>query len=248
MAARLPRTIDGVLPLLVLIVGLGLLVAGWVVLRSFGPRLRVGRLLAATPAATVAEAVALAESGKRRYVAVRGRVDSDREFEDPDHRPLVLRRTRLQVREGRGWRTWEDNREVVPFEIRDGLVGVAVDADALDQGLVVVPRESAGVAGDLGDRAPAGVAADAPVRLRIEQVSSVEHALVLGVPVTAEGGARLTAGLGRPLVLTTLERQEAMRVLAEGRTGAPRAAAVLLGAGVAVSVLGLLWLLVDAVL
>ncbi len=230
-----------------LIVGLGLLVAAWLVLRSFGPRLRVGRLLAATPTVTVAEAVALAEAGTRRYVAVRGRVDSEREFEDADHRPLVLRRTRLQVREGRGWRTWEDDREVVPFEIRDGLLGVAVDGDALDTGLVVVPRESAGIASDLGERAPAGVAPDAQVRVRIEQVSSVEHALVLGVPEAAAAGARLTAGLGRPLVLTTLEPREAMRILAEGRTGAPRAAAVLLGAGVVVSGLGLLWLLADAV-
>ena len=236
------------LPLLVLVAGIALLVAGWLVLRSFGPRLRVGRLLAATPQASVADAIAIAESGARRYVAVRGRVDSDREFEDADHRPLVLRRTRLQASEGRGWRTWEDNREVVPFEIRDGLVSIAVDGEALRDGLVVVPRESAGVASDLGDRAPGGMAPDTPVRVRIEQVSSVEHALVLGVPERTDGGARLTAGLGRPLVLTTLEPREAMRILAEGRTGAPRAAATLLGAGVVVSVAGVIWLLLDAVL
>jgi hypothetical protein len=237
-----------VIPLLVLVVGLALLVGGWLVLRSFGPRLRVGRLIAATPHATVAEALALAESGARRYVAVRGRVDSEREFEDADHRPLVIRRTRFQARNGRGWRTWEDNKEVVPFEIRDGLVGIGVNGEALDHGLVVVPRESAGAAGDLGDRAPAGLAPDTPVRVRIEQVSSVEHALVLGVPERTADGARLTAGLGRPLVLTTLEPREAMRILAEGRTGAPRAAAALLAAGSVVSVVGVVWLAADAVL
>jgi len=237
-----------VLPLLVLIAGIALLAAGWLVLRSFGPRLRVGRLLAATPQATVADAIALAESGARRYVAVRGRVDSDREFEDADHRPLVLRRTRFQARDGRAWRTWEDNREVVPFEIRDGLVGIGVDGESLRDGLVVVPRESAGVASDLGERAPVGVAPETPVRVRIEQVSSVEHALVLGVPERTDGVVRLTAGLGRPLVLTTLEPREAMRIIAEGRTGAPRAAAVLLGAGLAVTLVGLGWLIVEIVL
>jgi hypothetical protein len=237
-----------VLPLLVLALGLVLLVGGWFTLRSMGPRLRVGRLIGATPAVSVADARAIAAAGERRYVAVRGRVDSDREFEDADHRPLVLRRTRLQLREAGGWRTWEDNRDVVPFEIRDGLVSIGVDGERLDDGLVVVPRESAGVAADLADRVPAGTPPDAPVRVRIEQVSSVEHALVLGVPENAEGGPRLTAGLGRPLVLTTLEPREAMRIIAEGRTGAPRAAAILLGAGVAVTLVGLGWLLIELVL
>jgi hypothetical protein len=191
----------------------------------------------------------LAESGARRYIAVAGRIDSDREFEDADHRPLVLRRTRLQVRDRGGWRTWEDDRQLVPFRIRDGLVSVAVDAEALDEGLVVVPRESTGVAGDLGERAPAGVAPSTPARIRIEQLSSVEHALVLGVPERAPGGeVRLTAGLGRPLVLTTLEPAEAMRILAEGRTGAPRAAAALLTAGIVVSLVAVTWLIVDALL
>jgi hypothetical protein len=230
------------------VAGLALLVAGGLVLRSFGPRLRVGRLLAATPPVTVAEAIALAESGARRYVAVRGRVDSEGEFEDADHRPLVLRRTRFQARKGREWRTWDDRLEVVPFEIRDGLQGIGVDGDRLDQGLVVVPRESTGVAADLGDRAPEGTVPDTRIRVRIEQVSSVEHALVLGVPEPADGGTRLTAGLGRPLVLTTLEPREAMRILAEGRTGAPRTAAALLGTGAAVTVVGVVWLVVEAVL
>jgi hypothetical protein len=135
----------------------------------------------------------------------------------------------------------------VPFEIREGLDAIGVDADALDAGLVVVRRESVGVAGELPDRAPEGLAGDTPVRARIDQISSVEHAIVLGVPMAnaspTDGGplARMTAGLGRPLVLTVLEPPEAMRVLAADGRGRTRLAAVCLAAGAALIVASLAW-------
>lgn len=235
------------LPLVLLVVALGCLAAGWLLLRSLGPRVRVGRLLAATPKSTVEEARAIAEAGAKRYIRVDGRIDSETEFEDQHHRPLVLRRTRLQIRQGGGWRTIDDRREHVPFALSEGLDSIAIDAEALSDGLVVVPRESEGVMADLGDRAPEGFAADAPVRVRLEQLSSVEHAIVLGVPVLAGSEVRLTAGLGRPLVVTSLDVPEAMRVLAEGRTAVPRAAAALLVAGIAVGAIGLVLLFVEAV-
>lgn len=235
-----------VVPLLVLGLGLALLVAGWLVLRSFGPRLRVGRLLASTPRVSVEQALALADAGTSRYVRVAGRLDSDEPFEDADHRPLVLRRTRIEIRDGRGWRTVEETRQGVPFELREGLHAIGIDSEALDEGLVVVPRESTGTAGDLGPRQPVGVSGVVPVRLRIQQISAVEHAVALGVPVRDGGAVRLTAGLGRPLVLTTLEPREAMRVLAQGRTREPRLAAGLLLAGGVIVAVGLVALIVDA--
>ena len=55
------------------------------------------------------------------------------------------------------------------------------------------------------------------MRVRIDQISAVEHATVAGVVVARENGtARLTAGLGRPLILTTVEPDAAMRLLAAG--------------------------------
>jgi hypothetical protein len=236
-----------VTPLLLVAAGIGALIAGALVLRSFGPRFRVGRLLATTPAASVDEALAMAERGERRYVRLRGRIDAEEEFQDQDHRPLVFRRTRLEASRAGRWRAFEDNREQVPFELREGLAGIAIDGDALDAGLVVVPRVSAGVAADLGERAPGDLPGDTPVRATIEQVSSVEHAVVLGVPVAAEGAARMTAGLGRPLVLTTLESDEAMRILSGGNAGRSRAAAALLTIGVGLMGLGGLWAVVEAV-
>lgn len=236
-------------PLLLIAAGAVALVAGVGVLRTFGPGYRIGRLLAATRRVPIEEARSLAEGATRRYVRVDGRIDSTSEFEDADHRPLVLRRTRLEALTGKTWRTVDDSREQVAFEVREGMAGIDVDGAALDAGLVVLPRFSAGIAGDLGDRAPAGLSRETPVRARIEQVSSVEHAIVLGVPMV-NGGGRVTMepGLGRPLILTTLEPPEAMRVLGGGAVGRSRAAAALLLGGVSLVAAGIVAAVVEAFL
>ena len=238
--------IAAVSPLVPFIAGLAALAAGVLVLRSYGPNYRVGRLLASTPEVSVAEARALAD-GRPRYVRVQGRIDSEDEFEDDAHRPLVFRRTRLQLRRDAGWVSFEDRRERVTFEVRDGLDGIVVDDTDLDAGLVVVPRESVGTAADVADRVPDGTPPTTPVRLRIEQVSSVEHAIVLGVPrIDERGEPRLSAGLGRPLVLTTLESDEAMRILAEGRAGRIKVAAACLVGGAGLLVVALVLALAGA--
>ena len=236
------------IPLILVAAGVLALLAGALVLRSFGPNYRVGRLLAATPIVSVAEARALA-GGRPHYVGVRGRIDTEDEFEDDAHTPLVLRRARIQVHDGRGWRTVDEHRQAVDFRINEGLDTLGVDQAALDDGLVVVPRESVGTAADVPDRVPDGTPPDRPVRLRVAQVSAVEHAIVLGVPVArpgAEPDVQLTAGLGRPLILTTLERDEAMRVLTDGRRWGPLSAAVALVAGVVLLAIGLLWAILAA--
>jgi hypothetical protein len=236
-------------PLLLVLAGAGALAAGAAVLRSFGARYRVGRLIAATQAVSVADALAMAAGGPARYVRVNGRIDSEAEFEDADHRPLVLRRTRLQLRRGGRWATIDEGTEAVPFEVREGLDGIAVDTGAIGDGLVVVPRHSVGTAGDIPDRVPPGTAPDVPARLLVELVSSVEHAAVLGVPVARPGGrAQLTAGRGRPLVLSTLEDAEAMRLLAAGGRVRMRLAAGLLAAGLTLLALGTGWAVASAFL
>ncbi len=241
-----PRIIAAVSPLIPLVAGLVALAAGALVLRSYGTSYRVGRLLASTPEVSVSEARSLA-GGPRRYVRVRGRIDAEDEFEDDAHRPLVFRRTRLQLGHGTRWTAFEDHRERVTFEIRDGLDGIVIDDAALDVGLVVVPRESVGTAADLMDRVPPGTAAETPVRLRVEQVSSIEHAIVLGVPSIGPAGLPiLSAGLGRPLILTTLEPAEAMRILTDGGRRRPRAAAACLIGGLVLVAAGLLWAVVGA--
>ncbi|HYL41022.1 MAG TPA: hypothetical protein VET90_06920 [Candidatus Binatus sp.] len=212
-------------PLVLIAGGVVALVAGFASLRSLGPGYRVGRLLAVTPLVSISEATQIAAAGDRRYVAIEGRIDSDDDFEDAAHTPLVLRRTRLASRVGRRWSRFEEGLEVVPFEIRDAVGGIVVDTAALGDGLVVMSRVSRGIVRDLGDRAPQSLPPDAPALVTIDQVSSVEHARVLGCPtLSSDGRTMMTAGLGRPLILSTLESGEAMRVLA-GERLRPRLAA-----------------------
>ena len=237
------------IPFLLIVVVAAALLAAWWLLRGMGPGARVGRILAVTRVVPVAEAVAAAAAAGAtpRYVGVRGRVDSADDWEDEDHRPLVLRRQRLELRRGAGWAAFEDERRVVPFDISEGLDRIGVDGDALDEGLVVVTRESVGTAGDLGSRVPPGTDPSTPARLRIELLSSVDHALVLGVPtMDPERGAILRPGLGRPLVLTNLEAREAIRLLGQGRRGTTRTISGLLGVGAAAVLAGIAWVVVDA--
>jgi len=243
--------IPGVNPLLPAIVGVVALGVAIAILGSFGPGYRVGRLLASVPAVSVAEAVRIARAGEARYVRIEGRIDSDAEFEDADHRPLVLRRTILASRGGPGsggWMPFDTALEAVPFVVREDLEEIAVAGASIGDGLVVVARESTGVAAEIGDRAPAGMDPTTEVRLRSEFVSSVDHAIVLGVPsLAADRRPVIAAGLGRPLILTTLERDEALRVLTGGARGRSQLAAACLVLGAVLIGAAALWWLVDAV-
>lgn len=235
-------------PLIPIAIGLVALAIGVAILRTFGDNYRVGRLLAVAPVVPVAHARALA-AGPRRFVAVQGRIDAADDFEDDAHRPLVLRRVRFQLADRGGWKTIDEQRQAVAFEVREGLDAIAVDHEAIDAGLIVVPRESVGTAADAPDRVPPDTASSTPLRLRIEQLSSVEHATVAGVPTAdpATGEVRMTAGLGRPLIVTTLERDEAMRVLAGDAPRRPVVAAIALAIGLIALTIGLAWALLGAV-
>lgn len=233
-------------PPLLVGVGIAALALGAAILRTFGPGFRVGRLLSAAPRVTVAEALALAAAGRDRYVRVDGRVDAADPFEDEHGRPLVLRRVRLEAREAGRWRSLDATRRVVPFTLDEGLDSLAVDEAALDEGLVVIPRESTGRAGDAPDALPPGLDAASEVRLRIEQLSTVDHAIACGVPrIGRDGAPVLTAGLGRPLVLTNLGRDDAIRLLAGGSRARPLAAGIALAAGIVLLAVGLVASLVG---
>jgi hypothetical protein len=223
-----------VLPLLLALAGIAVIALGFLLLRTLGEAYRVARVLRAAPVASADEAAEAARRGERRYLRVRGRVESDEEFPDEHDRPLVFRRERYEVgpRAGsRGWTLLEERRLAVPFGVEERGRFVRVDIDALDEGLVVIPRESEGSARELQGLFP-DLDPDAPVRHRVHQVSAVERAWVAGVPVVdAQGEPRLTAGLGRPLVVSTLEIDEAMRLLSAGHGRTVRLAATALATG-----------------
>ena len=200
------------------LVGIACLGIAWLLLRSFGDGLQVGRLLSAAPQVGIGEAVEMAQRSERRYVRLAGRIEAPEPFLDEHRRPLVMRRERVEVQEGGRWRRLAEARRQVPFVLRDRDTEITVDGAALDRGLVVIPRESVGHAGEVADRFELPVDPALPVRFRIDQVSVVEHAFAVGVPALGpDGTAVLGPGHGRPLILTTLELDEAMRVLAGGR-------------------------------
>jgi len=220
--------------LVLALVGIAFLGLGWLLLRSFGDGLRIGRLLRAAPQVGIDEAVRMAHRGERAYVRLTGRIDAPEPFVDEHRRPLVLRRERIEVREGERWRRLAEASRHVPFVLRDRMAEIAIDAAALDRGLVVIPRESEGRAGEVADHFETPVDPALRVRFRIDQVSAVEHAFAAGVPTIGPGGtAMLGPGDGRPLILTTLEIDEAMRVLARGRRQRATLTAGLLVAGLA---------------
>lgn len=243
--------IPGVGPLLLSTVGFAALIAATAILRSFGPRYRIGRLLAVARRVSVAEARALAAQGKPRYVRVEGRIDSEEDWEDADHRPLVLRRTTYEWRPATGgrWRPFDSQLEVVPFVVREELDELAVDGSSLAEGLVTVPRQYVGRAADIDAMAKAGIDPAAEARMEVGYVSTVDHAVVLGVPhLGADGQPTIGPGLGRPLIISILEDPEAMRVLAGGATGRSRiAVAALVIAGVCFAG-AVAWWLLEAVI
>lgn len=229
------------------IVAAACLLAAALLLRSLGSGYRIARLLASAPEASLAEIRQVAAAGEQRYLRTSGRVSSEEEFPDENQRPLVFRRQRIERRAGRGWQILDEDRLAVPFGIEDRREFVAVDADALGEGLVVIPRESRGSVAELPDdlraRLDSNVDDATPIRLRLDQVSAVEHATVVGMPRTGPDGPMLTAGLGRPLILSTLDSSAAMRLLA----GDSRRLVVLASAALMVG-LGALALALVAVL
>jgi hypothetical protein len=81
---------------------------------------------------------------------------------------------------------------------------------------------------------------DLPARVVLELVSSVEHAVALGVPaLDASGQPRLGAGRGRPLVVSTIEPVEAMRILGAGPRGRNRVAAGLVVVSIVLMLVGI---------
>lgn len=243
-------------PLKFAALGVALIALGTFGTRRGGARSRAGRLLASLAPITPSDALRLAARlGSGRYIAITGGVDAVEAFEDENHRPLVYRRERVLIDDGGAWREIDRAVRSVPFSISDATGAIAIDAAALDDGLIVVVRQWEGSVAELRDarrdfadassRDLVGqLAASDPqrgARVALEQISTLDRATAAGR--LADG--RLTADGGRPLVFTTLERSEALRVIGTGR----RASLLInvggllaVGAGLALLLLALLTL------
>jgi hypothetical protein len=162
--------------------------------------------------------------GEDRYLAVQGSIDAAEAFDDENHRPLVYRRERVLVREGDTWRELERAVRSVQFFVTSSSASIEVDAALLGDGLVVIERQWEGSVAELvasgrtfkeaaTSALVAELAAKAPAltaRVVLEQISTLDRGTVVGL---LRNGTLTAGGAGQPLVLTTLDRRDALRIL-----------------------------------
>ena len=225
--------------------------------RRGGTRTRAARLMAGVAPVSPREALLV---GDGHYLAVSGNIDAAEAFEDESHRPLVYRRERVLIADGSTWREIERVVRSVPFVISDGDHSLAIDAAQLGDGLVVIERqwdgsvtelaaahrdyqdpESAALVAQLASAAPTTGA-----RVILEQISTLDRGTAAGL---LRDGALTAGGAGQPLVLTTLDRREALRILGSGQRASLAAGLLtllLLIAGLLLFVIGSAALLSEA--
>jgi hypothetical protein len=226
--------------------------------RRGGTRARAARLMAGLAPVSPHEALL---AGDGHYLAVQGSIDAAEAFDDENHRPLVYRRERVLVHEGGagGGQTWRELERVVrsvPFSISDSKSSISIDAAALEDGLVVIERQWEGSLAELAasgrayrdsttTELVAQLALSAPqlkARVTLEQISTLDRGTVVGL---LRNGTLTAGGAGQPLVLTTLERREALRILGSGSRGTLAISLLALGAlltGVLITAAGIVGL------
>jgi hypothetical protein len=228
------------------LIGAALLVIGLLLSRRTDARTRAGQLLAGLSPISPTEALQLAalRGDSAPYLAIKGSVDAPEIFEDEHHRPLVFRRERVSIADEGGWRVIDTAERSLPFVVSDPSNSISIATADLADGLVVVERRWEGSVAELHAAGReyqrpetaalvAALATSDPTRgarVGLEQVSNLDRATAAGQLVDGE----LRAGAGRPLVVTTLERADALRLLggeARGRLVSSTLALALLAIG-----------------
>ena len=212
---------------LLLALGIGLITLSVWASRRGGTRARSARLMAGIAPVTPEEALLV---GEERYLAVQGSIDAAEAFDDENHRPLVYRRERVLVREGDTWRELERAARNVQFFVASSSASIEIDAELLGDGLVVIERQWEGSVAELvasgrsfNDAATSTLvtelATSAPAltaRVVLEQISTLDRGTVVGL---LRNGKLTAGGAGQPLVLTTLDRRDALRILGNEARG-----------------------------
>jgi len=214
----------------VVIVGAALILFGLLLSRRTDARTRAGQLLAGLSPISPTDALKLAalRGDAAPYLAIKGSIDAAEIFEDENHRPLVYRRERVSIADEGGWRVIDTAERSLPFVVSDPSSAISIATADLADGLVVVERRWEGSVAELHAASReyqrpetaalvAALAVSDPTRgarVGLEQISNLDRATAAGQLIDGE----LRAGAGRPLVVTTLERAEALRLLGtEGR-------------------------------
>lgn len=224
-----------------LALGAGLIALSVWASRRGGTRARSARLMAGLAPVSPEEALLV---GEGRYLAVQGSIDAAEAFDDENHRPLVFRRERVLVREGDTWRELERAVRSVQFFITSPSASIEIDADSLGDGLVVIERQWEGsvlelvasgrtFTDDATSALVTALATSAPTltaRVVLEQISTLDRGTAVGL---LRNGRLTAAGAGQPLVLTTLDRRDALRILGSEARGSLAISLITLAALVA---------------
>lgn len=222
------------LPTWLALAGLGLLAAGLLLVRRSGARPTMGRRLAGARQVRVGELLDLGPTDPLPVLPVRviGRIRcADPIVTSQDDRLVAFHRDVEVATERGGWRSIERLREARSFELWDHDGSLQLDAAAAAEPLVVLPHVWNGRADELDESyagALARVAAEQgpPTRARAATriVSIVDRLLVLAsITRDAAGDIALAPPRGGYLV-SSLELDDAMRLL-----GGPRPRLLLAG-------------------
>jgi hypothetical protein len=241
-----------------LVAGVVLLLAGWLMLRLSGARASMARRLAGAREVKVGALLDIGPGDPLppRPVRVVGRIRcGDPLVTGDDERLVAFQRDVAVQLPGGAWRTIERLRESRTFDLWDHDGSLRIDPSDAAEPLVSIPHVWEGPAAELGDAYAAAVerleaeGGAAPQRARSEtrMVSVVERLLVLAeVRRDAAGGLRLAPPPGG-FVISTLELDEAMRLLGGRR---PRLLLAAMGAtalGIVSLAAGLILLLLSLV-
>lgn len=237
-----------------LAIGAALVTGGYLLARSSGAYLALGRRLAGASEHRVGDLSELPEV-PRRPVRVAGRIRcADPIVTARDDRLVALHRdVDVQLADG-SWRTIERLRVTRSFELWDHDGSQTIDAAQAAEPLVTIPHVWRGTVEELTDEGHVAAVerlrgegrGPSAARAATRQVSVVERLLVLAlVEPTTEGGVHLAPPRGG-YVISTLEVPDAMRLLGGPRRLRLVAGFVLVAAGMLVALATLLGWLVLA--
>ena len=240
-----------VLLLLVAVAGAATMGVSTLVLRIAGARPVLARRLAGPRGVKVGLLADTASTG--RPVRVAGRI----RCRDPlvvEEERLVAYHRDVEVRIGGRWRPVERLRETRSFELWDHDGSVTIDPARAAEPLVAIPTVWRGSPDELREPHTSGVArlverhgAATEARAVTRKIDVTDRLLVLGRPVVEAGRMRLEPPPGG-FVISTLELDDAMRLLGGPHRRAVATAVIGIAIGVAAFVVGIVGWTAVAVL
>jgi hypothetical protein len=204
---------------------------GLVAIRRSGAEQGIARRLAGARQVRLADLFGMTEL-PARPVRIAGRIRCQDPMVNARGERLVARHRDVQVQPaGQGWRSIERIRESRGFELWDHGGSLPVDPSQAAEPLVVIPHVWRGSTSELEDRAHRAAldrlgGGPMPARSITRTISVVERLLVLAAVVRDEAGSIWLRPPPGGYVISTLELDDAMRLL-----GGPHRRLLLAGYG-----------------